>query len=251
MKRVFVLAFTFVVLFVVSVAYAEDLTNLTLEELIALRDDTLSRLTDINSEISRRTKQETETDVTLGRIIDLFPDETLAKVVRDACTKFSIEQPVTQDDLDKVTKIWMPSGKIHDLTGIGLCRNLTALGLYGCYEGETLPDELQNCTELTNISLGGNKSLVEIPAFIGNFEKLTRFGAPFTSIKSLPDSIGNLKKLKYLELQYTDLASLPDTIGNCTSLKELDISHTQIDHLPDSIYTLELESINMDGTNIR
>lgn len=97
-----------------------------------------------NAELARRYYADRSTAAEpLGRICDLFPDEAFALVFRDACSKFSIRQPVTQADLDKLKRVSATThdtyGFIYDLTGIGHLRNLEVTNFIAVCLGITLP----------------------------------------------------------------------------------------------------------------
>lgn len=263
--------------FMLFCALAEDYSAMNTEALEEKRRELYSEITKINMILGQRIKEEStvNSDEALGKIIDLFPDEALAKLVRDEVAKFSIEQTVTEKDLEKVETIWGTDEHINDLTGIGLLKNLKKLSLFGKYDGETLPEEMKNCRNLKYLTLSGNDNLKEIPKWIGELHELKSLELGFLTISSIPESIGNLQKLEELRLLYcenlkalpdsigncislktlilsdTSISSLPSSIGNCVSLKTLDISDTKINSLPDSIWSLTLEKIDMSGTAIR
>lgn len=211
-----------------ALAEAPDYAAMTDEELSAA-------MAAISAEMGRRAKAEKTTDngESLGKIKDVFPDEALALIVRDKCGKFSIEQTVTQEDLDRVTTIIISNtdyGCVQDLTGIGKLRKLKRLSFYNSmkYEGTTLPEEFFTLSELDTLELAGSPNLCE-----------------------LPEGIGNLTNLTYLDLSRTGIPELPETIGQLTKLKYLKIAHTKITALPDAIWNLELSSLDMAGLPIK
>ena len=107
-----------------------DLTELTAEELMVLRQEEAAYLTKISAELGKRVQagETVNPDEVIGTIAELFPDPNLAKVVRDKAGKFSVSQPVTQADLDSITSLGLWNvGDITDLTGIGRIRNLESI----------------------------------------------------------------------------------------------------------------------------
>ena len=256
MKKMMVFVLTFIFAFSCFVCHAEDLSFMTLEELTVRRQELINELTQINSLRGSMIRQQAEEGIVseeaLGKIIDLFPDEELAKIIRDKCAKFSIEQSVSKRDLEKIKIIQVYGVKIHDLTGIGYLTNLTHLNLVDYFDGIVLPDELQKCKALEAILIFENKNLTVLPDWIGTLENLQKLELANTSIAKLPDSICNLSNLEELYDRGNKLlTSLPDNIGNLISLKKLNISETGISSLPDSIWNLQLTSLDMSGTSIR
>jgi Leucine-rich repeat (LRR) protein len=264
-----------------SLAFADSL-----EELTQRRQELFDELDEINETRGRliREAATTPSDETLGRIIDLFPDEELAKLVRDACGKYSIEETVTVADLQSVeslslsvldirqesfsiqsdviylsdlllsqqVSVYQAHDDIHDLTGIGYLANLRTLDLTGKFDGTTLPDDMRNCTSLTSINLNSCIDLVEIPEWIGELENLEYIDLSWTSIQTLPESTGHLLKLHTLIVRNChNLTTLPLTIGNCQNLRYLDIAYTAITVLPISIWNLDIEDLDMRGTPIQ
>lgn len=249
------LALVLVLICLLAVASAEDLSALSLDELTAKRQALIEELTQVNAVrgnlIRQQMEEGVETDESLGRIIDLFPDENFAIVIRESCAKFSIEQTVTQADLDKIKIVQERITKIHDLTGIGLLRNMRLLSLDSNYDGP-FPEEIRNCLALDTIWLVNNPNITEVPEWIGELVNLQVLDLYRNSISKLPDSICTLPKLEELDVSNNpSLATLPQDIGNCSTLKRLYISYTAISELPSSLYNLELTVLKMEGTSIK
>lgn len=228
MKKTIVILSILIVICATSLStYAENWSTYSTEDLQKIRDE-------INSEIGSRIKAEelAPNSEALGRIKDIFPDEALAMVVRDSVAKFSIEQTVTQAELDEVKYIQLFScehGNFSDLTGIGYLRNLKQFSLYNNMEylGTSFPEEFYTLTQLETIEVVGSK------------------------LSELSPSLGNLTNLKTLEIGSTDVSILPESIGNLQNLKTLDIGYTNITALPVSIWNLKLDSLDMAGLPIK
>lgn len=154
-----------------------------------------------------------------GRIIDLFPDPVLANLVRGEIGAFTVEDIVTQDDLDSVEEVMVLSHNdgLESLEGIQYLHNLEVLHLYW------------------------QDRLKEIPDAIGTLTRLEELSVKNCGITALPDSVCNLTWLEKLDISGTAVTALPEDIGNLESLEELDISETQIKDLPESIYALDLK----------
>lgn len=224
-----------------SLVLAEDYSAMSNEELEAILNQSQSECTEILSEIGRRIReQETAPkEGSLGKIKDIFPDEVVACYIRDELNKFSIEQPVTQEELDTITVFGVSNDfgdAIYDLTGIGYLRNLTRVSFYtnngwcAHYMGETLPDEFYTLEKLTYLNLSWINPV-----------KLTE----------ISDKLGNFTELTYLGLENTQVTELPETIGNLRKLKTLNIKNTKISTLPDSIWTLGIEELEMAGSGVK
>jgi len=222
-KSVTALLLVVVLLFSLTYATAEDLSSMSTEDLMQLRQN-------INDELANR---KTVPDLKEGSTIaDLFPDHILAMKVRDAIGAISTKDPVSQDELDKIDTISIDGAVVgetndfKDLTGIEYLRNLETLRIVrqpGC---TVIPDSIGNCVHLRELDI-------------------TSCG-----IKILPASICDLQELRKLRLRYSDVETLPDDIGNLQSLKDLDISNTKITSLPASIRNLDLDRFSREGLDI-
>ena len=236
-------------------AFAEDLSALTLDQLTERRQQLLEELSQVNAAISAASLQQPEStpapDGTLGRIIDLFPDENLAIMVRTNCGKASIEQTVTQEDLDKVDMLTCIWEKYHDFTGIRYLGNLWYFHTEDNYDGP-FPEELRYCRNLTSLYINCNRNIQEVPEWIGELSKLETLSFSEDDIIVLPDSICSLTKLKELDLSRNErLTALPENIGNLTKLDYLNINYTGITSLPASVWNLTPSYFGMDGLPIK
>ncbi len=255
MKKAFVLFIALLCAFTVMIAAAEDLSALTLEELTARRQQLIDELTQVNAlrgSMIRQQELDGETsEESLGKIIDLFPDEQLAVIVRDKCAKFSIEQPVTASDLEKVTSLDLYWLNDVNLDGIELLTNLQYLQLSYRYKGD-FPEGIKSCKNLETINMSGCENVTRIPEWIGQLSKLQNITMQSCGLTSIPDSICDLQNLRYLYLNGNKaISALPENIGNLVNLKELSIADTAISSLPDSIWNLQLNKLDMSGTSIR
>lgn len=255
MKKLIALFLCLALCFSAQAVIAEDLSSLTLEELTEKRRQLLEELSQVNAVRGAMLKQQadegTSSDEALGKIINLFPDEAFAKIIRDECAKFSIEQTVTQADLDRITDPTLSFSEIHSFEGIGLLRNLRLFRMGSKYDG-AFPEGLRTCKNLETIEMTYCENVTEIPEWIGELEKLVSISVQCCSLSKIPDSICSLQKLKRLYVNSNKgIKALPENIGNCVSLKELNIAYTSIETLPDSIWNLQLTSLDMSGTSIR
>lgn len=216
-----VISILLVVALLLSVTYAgaENVSEMTTEDLLALREA-------INNELATRYEPPTFEDGL--SIADIFPDKVIAQFVRDKLGLFSTKDQVTQEQLMKVDSIWIT----------------------GSDQGVTSLEGIQYLLNLKYLYARHQESLHDIPDGIGNLTHLEEVDVGGSGIKSIPDSICNLTNLRELTLSSTDITSLPAEIGNLSSLEELDISRTKITELPASIYNLHLSEFRRDGLDI-
>lgn len=236
-------------------AMADDLSSMSLEELTQKRQQLIDELAQVNALRGSMIRQQAEDGVVpegaLGKIIDLFPDEEFAKIIRDECAKFSVEQPVTQAELDRITKPTLTFSHIHSFEGIGLLRNLRLFRMGSYYDGP-FPEGLRTCKKLESIEMSYCENVTKIPEWIGELDKLETISIECCNLMNIPDSICELQNLKILSVHSNKgITALPKNIGNCVALKELDIGYTSIASLPDSIWNLQLSELDMSGTSIR
>lgn len=218
-KHVIAILILVSMLFSIHYALADNLSEMTSDELLALR-------LQINNELAARYEPPVlEDGMTL---IDIFPDKNFAIYIRDQVGAFSINDKVTQDDLDRVTNIFINSESF----------GITSL------EGLQYLTNLQYMTCITQLQL------TEFPDCFDDLQNLCRLDLSQCSITELPPSICNAPLLYDLDVGYTKLTRLPDDIGNMPSLKKLDISNTEIKELPASIRLLQLEEFNRRGLDL-
>ena len=219
MKRFAAILLILVVLLsAIHYAAAEDLSSMSTDDLLTLR-------LQINEELASRYKPSVLPDgITL---IDVFPDKQLAIYVRDKVGAFSINDQVTQDDLDRVTDLWInnESYGITSLEGIQYLRNLK---------------------RATVIS---QRDLTSLPDCFDEMPNLYQLKVSQCAITKLPPSICS-SAIEDLDVYGNPITALPDDIGNMTALKKLNISHTKITELPASIRNLKLEEFNRSGLNL-
>ena len=221
MRRFFTILLL-VVVFLASMAQATAETNLTemsTEDLLALRAE-------INNEIAARYEPPVIEEG--KKLIEVFPDKTLARFVRDQVGLFSTNDRITQDQLDTITRI----------------------DFDGWYDDVLSLEGIQYLTNLKYLRLWREKEMCEIPEKIGDLQNLKQIDFHWCGITHVPDSICNLTNLEELTLYGMDIEELPEDIGNLQSLKKLNIGDTKIKELPSSIYNLKLEEFGRDHLDL-
>ena len=88
-----------------------------------------------------------------------------------------------------------------------------------------LPDEVQNLTELTHLSVENN-SLTELS--VGGFLNLIGLWASHNKLTQLDPRIVHLTNLEHLYLNDNRLQHLPYALGNLTNIQESDFSHNHL-----------------------
>ena len=288
MKRILAVILALIVwLCIVASSYAIDsidLKRLSIEELQRLQQNIAEII------VLKREEERSEPNITIeGRTLrEIFPDVELAKIVRDEIPKVSIDDIVTQIELDRVTSIVSHSSNIASLDGIGNLRKLETLCLWVnafMISGgkhlfsddkimlEILPDEIGDLSELRTLVIEGFKftiipnsilnltnlkrleivhgPLLCIPDAVGTLVNLEEVRFAGTEITEIPTSLCCLPLLKKLDLSGSEIVELPEIIGNLSMLKSLDLSHSQIGKLPESIgYIQTLRTLNISYTKI-
>ncbi|MBR5231740.1 MAG: hypothetical protein IKW00_05775 [Clostridia bacterium] len=259
MKTIVALITALLLIVSTSFAFAEEYETLSIDELKQIRDEMIVKLNAVNTALGQKIRTNELTDSThdgsLGKIKDLFPDIAFAKFIREKTGKISIEQTVTQAELDEISSFSImyktDYGSIADLTGIGYLRNLRSFTLNNTniYIGTEFPEEFYTLTQLVYLKVCG-WNITSLSDSLGNLVKLETLIINWTNIDSLPESIGNLSNLNYIDISNTEIEALPESIGNLSDLRTLDISNTKIKELPDSIWNLKLDTLGMKGLPI-
>jgi Leucine-rich repeat (LRR) protein len=137
---------------------------------------------------------------------------------------------------------------------IGNLTNLTELYLYNNQITGSIPSEIGNLTNLEVLSLYNNQITGSIPSEIGN---LTNLEVLYLSINQLtgeiPSELGNLTNLNTLNLKSNQLTGeIPPEIGNLTNLTSLVLSINQLTgEIPPEIGNLtNLNTLNLKSNQL-
>jgi len=106
----------------------------------------------------------------------------------------------------------------------------------------SIPSEIGNLVDLTNIYFISNQLSGSIPASIGNLKSLTNLQLPGNQLSGpIPSVIGKLVNLQFLFVNNNKLSgSIPSSIGNLTSLFYLSLYDNQFSgSIPASIGNLK------------
>lgn len=116
------------------------------------------------------------------------------------------------------------------------------MDLDGSVNLKEIPD-LSMATNLETLELGNCKSLVELPSFIRNLNKLLKLNMEFcNNLKTLPTGF-NLKSLGLLNFNYcSELRTFPEI---STNISDLYLTGTNIEELPSNLHLENLVELSI------
>ncbi|EKZ4846025.1 leucine-rich repeat domain-containing protein [Listeria monocytogenes] len=156
------------------------------------------------------------------KISSIFPDANLAEAIRDKLGKSSVDDVVTQAELDGITAFLAVSKGIVDISGVENLTNLTVLNLNNNQLNDISP--LSNLTNLDELSLGSNHiSDISPVASLTNLTWLELFRNQLNDISPL----SNLTDLKNLYLDNNKISDI-SPVANLTNLISLNLANNQI-----------------------
>ena len=125
---------------------------------------------------------------------------------------------------------WSPTTPIARWTGIGLGgspQRVKSLELTG-FAGE-IPAQLGNLDKLETLVFNGDMR-GEIPSELGRLSELRELELDWNELSGeIPPQLGNLAKLRRLDLDNNDLTGdIPSELGNLTDLTVLDLSGNEL-----------------------
>lgn len=120
---------------------------------------------------------------------------------------------------------WLSNEPLHTWKGITINGNnrVVKLELFNNNLTGSIPNYIENLSELTTLNLSNNSLQNAIPTTIGNLTKLKTLGLSGNQLSGeIPTTIGNLTNLEIIGLGRNKLTgSIPTTIGNLINLKAL------------------------------
>ncbi|EAD9617451.1 InlB B-repeat-containing protein [Listeria monocytogenes] len=183
-------------------------------------------------------------------INELFPDDALAEVIRVELGKTSVNEMVSQNELDVLTILDADAKGIKTIEGVQYVNNLAKLDL----GANNLSDinALAGLTKLQELSLADNLQLSDIEALAGlkNLTKLYVTSLEISNISPLSD----LTNLSYLWISSPKLSDIR-ALSNVTTLETLIVRDSPIsDFSPIANLTnltyLALESVGLKDSDL-
>ncbi len=130
------------------------------------------------------------------------------------------------------TNTWDISESLFEWFGVVVSSEgrVIELTLGGNNLSGTLPTEIGDLTELSNLSLTGNNLVGSIPAEIGNLVNLEGLVMDDMELSGeIPEELWNLTNLTRLNLDFNDLeGTISPSIGNLVNLENLDLDGNQL-----------------------
>lgn len=151
---------------------------------------------------------------------------------------------------------WLTDAPVEEWHGVtvGLFGQVVILNLNNNNLGGSIPMDVGQLWTLGELNLGSNRISGEIPATIGKLEYLGKLNLSDNQLSGeIPAELGRLEELEVLALDRNELTGeLPAELGNLANLRELHLQDNESlsGPLPDSFTNLELQTLNLDGTEL-
>ncbi|EAF4528716.1 hypothetical protein CYG98_00005, partial [Listeria monocytogenes serotype 1/2a] len=178
------------------------------------------------------------------KISSIFPDAALAEAIRDKLGKSSVDDVVTQAELDGITIFLVRNKRIVDISGVENLTNLSELILESNQISDISP--VANLTNLTVLNLNNNQ-LNDISPLsnLTNLDELS-LGSNHISDISPVASLTNLTWLELFRNQLNDISPL----SNLTDLNNLYLDNNKISDISPVANLTNLISLNLANNQI-
>ncbi|HCV2828171.1 TPA: InlB B-repeat-containing protein [Listeria monocytogenes] len=158
------------------------------------------------------------------KISVIFPDAALAEVIRNTLGKSSVDDVVTQAELDTITQVIAPSKGVVDISGV---ENLTRVGWLALNNNEISDlSPVKDLKNLYNLQLNNCRLSVSDLSSISNLTSLTSLYLSDNDISEL-SLLANLTALEWLSLENNEISDL-SSISNLRQLVYLNLNNNQI-----------------------
>ncbi|EAF9641306.1 hypothetical protein A6I69_13080 [Listeria monocytogenes] len=179
------------------------------------------------------------------KVSSIFPDARLAELIRTTLRKSSVDDIVTQAELDTISSLgaryvgivnlsgmenltnleylYLENNQISDISPLSNLTNLTELNLDDNQISDISP--LSNLTNLPYLNLASNHQISDISP-LSNLTSLTYLNLGINQISDI-SPLSNLTNLTYLFL-YSNQISDISPLSNLTNLTDLNLSNNQI-----------------------
>ncbi|EKZ3831044.1 InlB B-repeat-containing protein [Listeria monocytogenes] len=156
------------------------------------------------------------------KISVIFPDAALAEVIRNTLGKSSVDDVVTQAELDTITQVSAQSKGVVDISGV---ENLTRVGWLVLNNNEI--SDLSPVKDLKNLyNLQLNNCRLSDLSSISNLTRLTSLYLADNDISEF-SPLANLTALEWLSLENNEVSDL-SSISNLRQLVYLNLNNNQI-----------------------
>ncbi|EAE8309403.1 hypothetical protein BOQ37_14880, partial [Listeria monocytogenes] len=158
------------------------------------------------------------------KISVIFPDAALAEVIRNTLGKSSVDDVVTQAELDTITQVSAQSKGVVDISGV---ENLTRVGWLVLNNNEISDlSPVKDLKNLYNLQLNNCRLSVSDLSSISNLTRLTSLYLRDNDISEL-SPLANLTALEWLALENNEISDL-SSISNLRQLVYLNLNNNQI-----------------------
>ncbi|TYV60625.1 InlB B-repeat-containing protein [Listeria monocytogenes] len=158
------------------------------------------------------------------KISVIFPDAALAEVIRNTLGKSSVDDVVTQAELDTITRVSAPSKGVVDISGV---ENLTRVGWLTLNNNEISDlSPVKDLKNLYNLQLNNCRLSVSDLSSISNLTSLTSLYLGDNDISEL-SLLANLTALEWLSLENNEISDL-SSISNLRQLVYLNLNNNEI-----------------------
>lgn len=135
------------------------------------------------------------------------------------------------------------------LPRLGNLKHLQILYLYTNYLTGIIPDELINCSSLTDLDLSGNALTGAIPPKLGSLSNLSNLNFAGNNLTGMiPPTLGNLTALGQIYLDKNQFeGSIPDKVWQLPNLLVLSLGQNKLSgEIPHNLSNLSLQTLSLE-----
>ncbi|WP_221771244.1 leucine-rich repeat domain-containing protein [Listeria farberi] len=193
---------------------------------------------------TEKTIKEDVKAISPDKISSIFPDANLAEAIRDKLGESSVDDVVTQAELDGITNFLVTNKGIVDISGVENLTNLKLLSLGSNEISDISP--VANLTNLTVLKLSNNQ-LNDISP-LSNLTSLDELSLGSNEISDI-SPVENLTNLTWLELFYNQLSDI-SPLSNLTKLRLLSLHNNQLSDISPVENLTNLTNLNLNNNQL-
>ncbi|EAC7083567.1 hypothetical protein AF306_13020 [Listeria monocytogenes] len=203
-----------------------------------------SEATNTQVEVEKSTKNGNKI-ISSDTISNIFPDANLAETIRIELGKGSVNDVVTQAELDTITQVIASSKGIVDISGIENLTNLINLSLFDNKVSNIKP--LKNLIKLETLNLNAGLVLYDLSPL----SSLTNLTNLFLEANRISDirPLANLTNLKTLNLNANSISDL-SPLEHLVNLTKLDLYYNLISDVSPLSSLTNLTSLQLANNRI-